>query len=103
MGPVNQAKCPEMAACPEVDSGVGGWEVGKWWASTLPPPFCFLQSHVFFYNHFEELQTVLFKVELINMRLTYVYPNTIETYFTPNHLVFGRQLLYSFRAILKKM
>ena len=26
---------------------------------------------------------------------TYVYPNTIETCFTPNHLLFGRQLLYS--------
>ena len=24
MGPVNQAKCPEMAAYPEANSGVGG-------------------------------------------------------------------------------
>ena len=48
----------------------------------------------FFCNHFEELQTVLFEVELIidNKPLTYVYPNTIET---PNHLLFGRQLSYS--------
>ena len=30
-----------------------------------------------------------------NKPLTYVYPNTIETCFTPNHLLFGRQLLYS--------
>ena len=56
--------------------------------------FC---NHLFFCNHFEELQTVLFKVELIinNASLTYVYPNTIETFLTPNHLLFGRQLLYS--------
>ena len=51
----------------------------------------------FFCNHFEELQTVFFEVELIinNAILTYVYPNTIETCLTPNHLLFGRQLLYS--------
>ena len=37
---------------------------------------------------------MLFEVELIinNKSLTYVYPNTIET---PNHLLLGRQLLYS--------
>ena len=54
----------------------------------------------FFCNHFEELQTVLFEVELIsnNKPLTYVYPNTIETCFTPKHLLFGRQLLYSFNT-----
>ena len=46
----------------------------------------------FFSNHFEELQTVLYKVELIisNASLTYVYPNTIETCLAPNHLLFGR-------------
>ena len=51
----------------------------------------------FFCCHFEELQTVLFEVDLIinNAPLTYVYPNTIETCLTPNHLLFGRQLLYS--------
>ena len=27
--------------------------------------------------------------------LTCVYPNTIETCLTPNHLLFGKQLLYS--------
>ena len=39
-----------------------------------PPPPYFLQSLVFC-NHFEELQTVLFTVELIinNTPLTYVY------------------------------
>ena len=53
-----------------------------------------LESLVFFCNQFEELQTVLFEVELIidNKPLTYVYPKTIET---SNHLLFGRQLLYS--------
>ena len=46
----------------------------------------------FFCNHFEELQTVLFQAELINndIPLTYVYPNTIDTCLTPNHLLFGR-------------
>ena len=50
--------------------------------------------------HFEELQTVSFEVELIinNKPLTYVYPNTIKTCFTPNHLLFSRQSLYSFNA-----
>ena len=48
-----------------------------------------------FCDHFEELQTVLIKVKLIidNAPLTYVYPNTIKTYLTPNHLLFRRQLL----------
>ena len=65
----------------------------------LPPPprpffFC---NHLFFCNSFEELQTVLIEVKLIinNAPLTYVYPNTIKTYLTPNHLLFGRQLCYS--------
>ena len=51
----------------------------------------------FFCNHFEEVQTVLFEVELIINKapLTYVYPNTIETCLTFNHLLFGRQLLHS--------
>ena len=59
------------------------------------PPY-FLQSLVF-RNHFEELETVLLVVELIinNAPLTYFYPNTIETCLTLNHLLFGRQLLYS--------
>ena len=59
----------------------------------LPP--CFLCNHLFFHNRFEELQTMLIKVKLIinNPLLTYVYPNTSKTYSTPNHLLFGRQLL----------
>ena len=50
----------------------------------------------FFCNHFEELQTVSFEVELIidNALLAYVYPNIIKTCLTPNHLLFCRQLLY---------
>ena len=56
----------------------------------------FLQSSIVFCNHFEELQTVLTEVKLVinNAPLTYVYPNTIKTCLTPNHLLFGRQLLY---------
>ena len=40
---------------------------------------------------------VLFEVKLIikNTPLTYIYPNTIETPLTSNHLLFCRQLLYS--------
>ena len=50
----------------------------------------------FFLWSFEELQTVLIEVKLNinNARLTYDYPNTIKTYLTPNHFLFGRQLLY---------
>ena len=68
-------------------------------APPLPPPSYFWQSLVFhfFWNHFEELQTILFEIEVIinNAPLTYVFPNTIETCLTPNNLLFGRQLLYS--------
>ena len=40
---------------------------------------------------------LLFEVELIlnNVPVTYVYPNTIETCLTLNHLSFGSQLIYS--------
>ena len=50
--------------------------------------FCSHLLVVFFCSHFEELQTVLFEVELIinNAPLTYIYPNTIKTFLTPNHL-----------------
>ena len=62
----------------DLDGGVGG---------ARPSCFC---------NHFEELQTVLFEVELTtnNAPVTYVYPNTNKICLTPNHLFFGRQLLY---------
>ena len=58
------------------------------------PPLNFLES-LAFCNHFEELQTVLFEIELIidNEPLVYIYPNIIKTCLTPNCLVFGRQLL----------
>ena len=64
-------------------------------AEGVCPPFFAIT--VFFCNHFEELRTVLFEVQLIinNAPLTYIYPNTIETCLTPNHLLFGRKLLYS--------
>ena len=60
-----------------------------------PPPSSLFCNHLFFCDHFEELQTVLIKVKLIinNAPLTYVYPNTIKTYLIPNHLLFDRQLL----------
>ena len=63
-----------------------------------PPPHPFFCNHLFFAfcNHFEELQTVLIEVKLVinNAPLTYVYLNTIKTCLTPNHLLFGSQLLY---------
>ena len=64
--------------------------------------FVFLGVFLFFFvfvfcNRSEELQTVFFEVKLIinNALLTYIYQNTIETCLTLNHLLFGRQLLYS--------
>ena len=62
----------------------------------VPPPPLFFPITCFFCNYFEALQTVLFEVELIinNALLTYVYPNTIGTCLTPNHLLFGRKLVY---------
>ena len=61
-------------------------------AKARPPFFC---NHLFFCDHFEELQTVFIEVKLIinNALLTYFYPNTIKTYLTPNHLLFPRPLL----------
>ena len=51
----------------------------------------FVCNHLFFRNHFEELQTALIIVKLIinNAPVTYLYPNTTKKYFTPNHLLFG--------------
>ena len=65
----------------------GGFRGGR-------PFFCFC-NHLLFWNHFEELQTVLIEDKLIinNAPLKYVCPNTIKTYLTLNHLLFGRQLL----------
>ena len=59
------------------------------------PPLFFAITCLFC-NQFEELQTVLFEAEQVinNALLTCFYPNTIETCLTPNHLLFGRQLLY---------
>ena len=47
-----------------------------------PPIFC---KHLCFCNHLEELETVLFEIELI----------INNSPLTPNNLLFGRQLLYS--------
>ena len=40
------------------------------------------------------LQSLYFNIHTLKT-LTYVYSNTIETCFIQNHLLFGRQLLYS--------
>ena len=50
------------------------------------PIFC---NHLLFCNHFEELQTVLFEVELSinNALLTYAYPNTTETCYTQSFVI----------------
>ena len=66
----------------EADSGGGG-------ARSCAPLFFF--AITFLCNHIEELQTVLFEVELIinNAPLRYVYPNSFETCLTPNHFLFG--------------
>ena len=66
---------------------------GRGWSGSVPS--LFFCSHLFFgfCNHFEELGTALFEVELIinNAPLAYVYPNTIETCLTPSHLLFDKQ------------
>ena len=62
---------------------------------TCPPFFC---NHLLFLKPlWRTANKLLFEVELIinNKFLTYVYPNTIQTCFTPNHLLFGRQLYSS--------
>ena len=71
---------------------------GDAWARAI----LFLLSLVF-YDPSEELQTVLTEVKLIinnapnaphlNNAPDIRLPNTIKTYLTPNHLLFGRQLL----------
>ena len=60
---------------------------GATWASV--PLFC---NDLFFCDSFERLRTVLIAVKLIivNAPLIYIYPNTIKTYLTPNHLLFDR-------------
>ena len=51
----------------------------------------------FFLQLLCRLEIVLFEDVLIisNAHLKYVYPSTKETCLSPNHLLFGRQLLYS--------
>ena len=50
----------------------------------LPPLFC---------NHLYFAITLKKKPIINNAPLKYVFPNTNKTYLTPNHLLFGRQLL----------
>ena len=72
-----------------------------WRAVRARPPFI-LQSLVFLQSLWRTTNCVYWSwiVELIikNATLTYVYPNIIETCSIPNHLLFGRQLLYSSNA-----
>ena len=65
------------------------------WPPTPTPPSFLAITYFIFCNHFEELRTVLFEVELIinNAQLTDVQPNTIKTCLTPIHFLFGGQLL----------
>ena len=44
--------------------------------------------------NYKKLATVLLEVEFIlnNQPLTYLYPDDLEEYITPNHLLFGRKL-----------
>ena len=73
--------------------GFSGGTGGRGGVAPRPPLFC---NYLVFCDHFEERQTVLIKVKLIinNTPLADVYPNTIKTYLSPNHLLFGRQLLH---------
>ena len=67
-------------------------------AGGVRPPFFATTCYFFFFAiTLKNYKQYLFEVELIinNKPLTYVYPNTIETCFTLNHLLFGRQLPYS--------
>ena len=59
------------------------------------PPTFFLAIAFLFWDHFEEVHTVFIEFKLIinNAPFTYVYLNTIKTHLSPNHLLFGRQLL----------
>ena len=68
------------------EGGVAGWGAR---VSLTVSIFCYC---LFFCNHFEELQIVLFEVELNikNAPLINAYPNTIETCLTAVHLLFGR-------------
>ena len=76
-----------------------------WGAGGTRTPFSC--NHLFFCDHFEELQTEFTEVKLIinNAPLAYVNPNTIKTYLTPNDLLFrGLLLCYSnTTAVIRKL
>ena len=65
----------------------------------------FFWNHLCFYNHFEGLKTVLIEVKLIinNAPLTHIYPNTIKTCLTLNHLLFGRQCSNTTLTIVRNL
>ena len=67
----------------------GGFRV--WFGGCTPPFF----NHLFFCDHFEELQTVLIKVKIIinNAPLTQLYPNTIRTFNTQSFVVCQRVIM----------
>ena len=60
------------------------------------PPVYFLQLPVFLQSYWRITNSVIWGwTDHYNARLTYLYANTTETYLTPNHLLWGRQLSYS--------
>ena len=75
----------------EADLGRAGG-VGAGWGARVSLTVSIFCYCLFFCNHFEELQIVLFEVELNikNAPLINAYPNTIETCLTAVHLLFGR-------------
>ena len=74
----------------EADLGRAGGGAG--WRSRVSLTVSIFCYCLFFCNHFEELQIVLFEVELNikNAPLINAHPNTIETCLTAVHLLFGR-------------
>ena len=59
---------------------------------------CLAITWGFFCNRFEELETVLFEVELIinNAPVIYVYPNTIENMFNTQSFVIWQTVITFF-------
>ena len=74
-----------------VEGNRGGFKGGA--GGTRPSPF--FCNNLFFCNHFEELQNVLFEVELIinNKPLTNVYPKTIRN--THSFVICQKITIYS--------
>ena len=68
------------------------FRIYRWGAGACALFFC---NNLFFVITLKNYK-LCYEVKLIinNAPLTYVYPNTIKTCLTLNHLLFGRQLLY---------